>query len=94
MMRLNDIDAVLQGMEFPTTSQAIIDSHGGRELSLANGSETVRQVFGRCGAESFTSPEEARLTLYSSVGEGAIGRKGYTDRDPPMWAGEFEHVSF
>lgn len=93
-MRLKELDGVIDDMEYPTTSQEIIDSHGGQELSLANGSETVGQVFDRFGAESFTSADEARLTLYSSLSEGAIGRKGYTDRDPPMTFGEFEHVSF
>jgi len=93
-MRLKDIDSVIERMDYPTTSQEIIDSHGAQELSLANGSETVRQVFNRCGMESFTTADEARLTLYSSVSEGAIGRKGYSDRDPPMMFGEVEHVSF
>lgn len=93
-MRLNDLDGVIDDMDYPTTSKEIIDSHGGRELALANGSETVQQVFDRCGSESFTSPDEARMTLYSSLSEGAIGRKGYTDRDPPMAFGEVELLSF
>ena len=93
-MRLKDLDGMIADMDYPTTSDEIIDSHGGRELSLARGSETVRQVFDRCGSESFSSADEARMTLYSSLSEGAIGRKGYSDRDPPMMFSEIEHVSF
>lgn len=31
---------------------------------------------------TFETAEEARLTTYSAVSEGAIGRKHYSDRDP------------
>lgn len=92
-MRLTELDGLIGDLEYPTTTDAIVAAHGRRTLAHANGDETVAEAIDRCGAQSFASADELRLTLYSSVCEDAIGRKGYTDRDPPT-LGEVEHVSF
>lgn len=92
-MRLTETNDLFDDMDFPTTSEEIIATHGKRNLSLANGNETVERVFARCGPETFDTPEDALLTLYSSVSDDAIGRKGYTDRDPPQLK-EIDLISF
>lgn len=92
-MRLSEFDALIDRFTYPTSSEDIIAAHGPEELEMQNGQETVEQVFRRCGPESFTDPNEVRMTLYGSLSDDAIGRKGYTDRDPPM-PGETDHVSF
>lgn len=92
-MRLTEFDGKLDELDYPTSSDDIIEAYGREALSLQSGEETVAQVLGRCGPESFDDPDEVRMTLYGSLCDDAIGRKGYSDRDPPV-LGEAEPVSF
>lgn len=92
-MRLNDVAGLFDDLEYPATTSEVVAAQGSRELDLANGSETVGQAIGRCGDQSFADPEEVRLTLLGGLSEDAIGRKGYSDRDPPV-IGEADAVSF
>ncbi|PSP94587.1 DUF2795 domain-containing protein [Halobacteriales archaeon QS_4_62_28] len=68
--------------EYPATTTDLIDSHGHLTLELPNGSETIADVLGRMTEETYDNAEEARLATYSAVSQKAIGRKGYSDRDP------------
>ena len=92
-MRLSEFDRTLDRLEYPTTTEHVASEFGGQELHFQDGSTRVDRVIGRFGAETFASPDELRMTLYGSLPGEAVGRKGYTDRDPPA-LGEFEHVSF
>lgn len=92
-MRLPEATQLFDDIEFPATSADIIAAYGERSLSHPNGDETVEKIFNRCGPETFENPEAARLTLYSSLSDDAIGRKGYTDRDPPQLK-EVDLISF
>ena len=67
---------------YPTTAGQLIEEHGERELELPNGAVTLGEVLGRLPGEEFETAEDARLIIYSALGEDAIGRKGYSDRDP------------
>jgi hypothetical protein len=66
---------------FPTTTAEFVDEHGDIELELPNGDSTIGEVLGRLPDEDLATEEEARLAVYSALGESAIGRKGYSDRD-------------
>ena len=68
--------------EFPTTTSELVDAHGDVEFRLPNGATTLREVLSHMPDETLSTAEEARLTTYSALGENAIGRKGYSDRDP------------
>jgi len=92
-MRLSEFDRTLDRLEYPTTTEHVASEFGGQELHFQDGSARVDRVIGRFGAETFASSDELRMTLYGSLPGEAVGRKGYTDRDPPA-LGEFEHVSF
>jgi hypothetical protein len=92
-MRLTEFERTLDRLEYPTTTERITSEFGGQELQFQDGSARVDQVIGRFGSETFTCADELRTTLYGALPGEAIGRKGYTDRDPPG-LGEFEHVSF
>lgn len=92
-MRLPELNNLIDEIEFPTTSADIIATYGDRQVSLADGDETVATVFSRCSPETFATPEDARLTLYSALSDEAIGRKGYSDRDPPQLS-EGDPISF
>ncbi len=66
---------------FPSTTDEFVAEHGDLELQLPNGSSTLGDVLEHLPNENLETPEDARLTVYSSLGEEAIGRKGYSDRD-------------
>jgi hypothetical protein len=68
--------------EYPATTADLIDTHGHLTLELPNGNETIADVLGRTTVDTFETAEDARLAVYGSVSQKAIGRKGYSDRDP------------
>ena len=67
--------------EFPTTTDELVAAHGDVELPLPNGATTLGDTLSHMPNETLASAEEALLTTYSALGEDAIGRKGYSDRD-------------
>ncbi|MFP8957868.1 DUF2795 domain-containing protein [Natrialbaceae archaeon A-CW3] len=68
--------------EYPATAEELIDAYGEENLELANGSERLGDVLGRLKNETFESPDDARLAVYSAVSNEVVGRIGYSDRDP------------
>lgn len=76
------VDELVATHDYPATTQELIDAHGEDVLELQNGTETVGEALGHLPQETFASPKEARDTLYAAVSEKAIGRAGYSDRDP------------
>ena len=82
-MRLaTDVEESFETHTFPATTEELIEAYGDLDLELANGSTTLADVLSQLPDEEFDTPEDARLTTYGSLGEEAIGRKGYSDRDP------------
>jgi hypothetical protein len=67
---------------YPTTTGKFIEEHGETELELPNGAVTVGEVLGRLPGHELETVEDAQHTIYSALSEDAIGRKGYSDRDP------------
>lgn len=92
-MRLAEFEAALDRLTYPTTTDDLSREFGGEQLDFQEGTERVGRVLERCGPETFATSDEARLTVYGSVSEGAVGRKGYSDRDPPG-VGEVDPISF
>jgi hypothetical protein len=66
---------------FPSTTEEFVEEHGHVEFELANGATTLAEVFDCLPNEQLETEEDARLSIYSALGEDAIGRKGYSDRD-------------
>lgn len=95
-MRLNGTAEAIQTAEYPITSDELETKCAGHELELQNGTESVTAVLGRLGDETYECPEDALFALYAGVSNKAIGRKGYSDRDPtPPGAVEgHEQLSF
>lgn len=83
MRFMTDADADLEDHSYPATATELIDAYGETELDLQNGSETFGEVLGRLGETTYQNAEDAKLAARSAVSEGAIGRKGYSDRDAP-----------
>jgi len=81
-MLLNGTGELIDDYEYPATADELIADHGDRTLELQNGSETVSEILGRLGSETFENAEDARFAVYAAVSDKAIGRVGYSDRDP------------
>ncbi|WP_435177167.1 DUF5789 family protein [Halorussus sp. AFM4] len=81
-MSLKQATELVRQHDYPATTDQLADSYGDYELEHPNGSETLGEVLGRVESETFSSPNEAEEMLYSAVSSEAIGRKGYSDRDP------------
>ncbi len=81
MRLVRDAEETFAAQTFPTTTEEFVEEHGETELELPNGASTLGDVLDTLPNEEFETEEDARLAVYSALGEGAIGRKGYSDRD-------------
>lgn len=93
-MRLNQLPTVLDDLTYPLTADDLAAALAGETLVHPVGEEPAAAVIERCGADAMASADDAWLSMVSHVDEEAIGRKGYTDRDPPCDPTEFDAVSF
>jgi hypothetical protein len=80
-MRLNGTQAIIDATEYPLSSEEFVSEHGDHVIEHANGSETVAEVLGRMGPETYTCADDITTALYTAVSHGAIGRRFYSDRD-------------
>jgi len=84
MRRLSDAEEMFDAQRFPCTANDIISEYGDLTVELPNGDTTVADVFEALSGEEFASSQEACEAAYGVLGEDAIGRKEYSDRDPTM----------
>ena len=81
--------------QYPMTAEELIEAEGDLTLELPNGTETLGEALSRSAPETFETAEDARLAAYAGVSGKAIGRKGYSDRDPVCMGEDGpEEVSF
>ena len=81
MRLVSDVDESFATHTFPTTTEELIDNHGELKLELPNGTSTLEEILECLPNEKLETQEDARLAVYGALGEEAIGRKGYSDRD-------------
>lgn len=93
-MTLRQAARLLENCEYPLDCQTLRDIHGEFSIEHPDGSESLDTVLERAGDSRFADATEARLALYGAVGEAAIGRKGYSDRDPDPMGTATDAVSF
>lgn len=82
MRLMTDVTETIDAHTYPATTEEIIEAYGEMEIELPNGDEQLGEALGRLGSETFETAEDARLAAFSAVSSNAIGRKGYSDRDP------------
>lgn len=82
MRFMADVGDRMDAHSYPATTEELIEAYGDMELDLPDGSETLADALGRLGNETFERPEDARFAAYSAVSAEAVGRQGYSDRDP------------
>lgn len=68
---------------YPATTEELVEAYGEMELDLPSGTETLGEALERTGDETFETAEAAKLAARCGVSEKGIGRKFYSDRDPP-----------
>jgi len=93
-MRLNQLPTVLDDLTYPLSAAELAAALGDETLDHPVGEEPLSAVFERCGPDAMHSADDAWLSVLANVDEEAIGRKFYSDRDPPCDPTEFEAVSF
>jgi hypothetical protein len=64
---------------YPLSNEQLLENHGHRELSHANGSETLQSILEPVHDE-YESMEEVRQAILTMISEEAEGRQEYTDR--------------
>lgn len=69
----------LDGHEYPATVAELIDEYGEFEIKYSDGSTSFATVLAPI-TDTCESADEVRQAVLNGVGQGAIGRKGYTDR--------------
>jgi len=95
MATWTDAEAVFDAQQYPMTTEELIAAEGDLTLDLPNGTETLADALSRSAPETFRSAEDVRLTMYAGVSGKAIGRYGYSDRDPVCMGEDGpEEVSF
>lgn len=82
-MRINGALRQLDQMRYPMTVEEVVLALGDPAIELAGGSQQVSAVFASVDIDSVSNADEAKLLLLSGLEVAAIGRKGYSDRDPP-----------
>ncbi|MBX0295461.1 DUF5789 family protein [Haloarcula nitratireducens] len=95
MRMLTDATEAFEAHDYPMTTEELIEADGDVTLELPNGTETVADALSRSAPETFESAEDARMTACAGLSSKAIGRKGYSDRDPVCMGEDGpEEVSF
>ena len=95
MGMMTEAEEAFDAQQYPMTTEELIEAAGDLTLELPNGTETLAEALSRSAPETFESAEEALLTAYAGVSGKAIGRKGYSDRDPVCMGEDGpEQVSF
>jgi hypothetical protein len=79
---LTDATEAFEDHDYPMTTEELVEASGDITLKLPNGEENLGDALERSGPETFESAEEAKLTAAAGLSSKAIGRKGYSDRDP------------
>lgn len=94
-MTFRETTAVLADQSYPLTAEELVERCGDHEVDYPNGDERLAAVIERTGEARFESAREAQFAVYGALGADAVGRIGYSDRDPmPMGTDGPRSVSF
>jgi hypothetical protein len=88
------LDAALDGESYPLTTADLLDAHGDREIEHANGAVTLQSVLDSQVEETYDSATEVRQSVLNLIGDEAIGRKFYSDRETNDTELGYEQQSF
>lgn len=77
-----DLDDALAGHDFPATCRELIESCGDERIEHQRGGERFGDLMEPLSGETFDSPGAVHQAVLGVIGEEAVGREGYSDRDP------------
>ncbi len=81
-LRFNEL---LNELAYPLSSEQLVSAIGSREVEYPTGKvESLETVCRRIEIDEYTSQDEVELILLSALHGDAVGRQGYSDRDPPI----------
>lgn len=83
-VELGELHHRLTTHSYPTTTGELIDAYGDLEIQLENGAQSFEEVIWPYPSVSFPTADAVRIAVFTLVDEQAVGRKGYSDRDPPV----------
>jgi len=94
-MTLRTATDLLEDATYPATTDDLRAAHGEVRIEHPTGEERLGDVLERTGDDEFANATAAIHAVYGAVGQDAVGRVGYSDRDPtPMGVDGPEPVSF
>ena len=72
----------MDSLDYPIEHDTLVDEHGDAELGLPDGTATLEEVLSPLQEEgqTYEDAEELETMVLNSVGDEAVGRKGYSDR--------------
>lgn len=85
--RVDGIEGFDDPANYPMTTEDLIAQFGARNVQYPNGEaegESLEMILDRVGPDMYATPEEAFLALFMGVSADAVGRRYYSDRDPPV----------
>ena len=89
-----DLTDDIETETYPLSNEDLLDQYGDREVTHANGSVTVRELVEPMEEVTYESADEVQQELLNMVGEGAVGRKEYSDRGVQTQGEDYEEESF
>lgn len=75
------VDAVLDDLSYPVTTDELIERHGDLELERTNADPiSFRELFDYMGDDTFESEEQLRQMILGQMPRDSEGRTNYSDR--------------
>ena len=84
-VEFGEFDETINSLDYPINHDELIDQHGNAKLELSDGTSTLTEVLEplQDQEQTYRDAEELEMMILNMVGDEAIGRKNYSDRDPP-----------
>lgn len=93
-IEFGDLHDDLEAGEYPLTAEELLERYGERRVEHASGAVTLRELLEESSEGGYGSAEEVRQAVLNMVGDGAGGRKAYTDREQNATGRGYEPQSF
>lgn len=93
--RIDGIEDLADGANYPMTADELITEFGALEVQYPNGeagAESLKTILERVSPDVYETPQEALLAVSMGVSADAVGRRYYSDRDPPVLGAELPSV--
>lgn len=83
-MRIPVLLERLDDLAYPVTTEQAVAELDDPAVHLPDGRDRLSFVLDRIGVDRLESSDDARLVVLSGFDDDAIGRRQYSDRDPPV----------